>query len=71
MLYSMDYTRSMASDLRFSEVKKRLKAKGYQLTRISGSHHVFTKAGMRPVPIPVHHGRVKPGYIRMIEKLEN
>jgi predicted RNA binding protein YcfA (HicA-like mRNA interferase family) len=45
-------------------------SQGYRLTRISGSHHVFTKAGVRPVPIPVHNGKVKPGYVRMIGKLE-
>jgi predicted RNA binding protein YcfA (HicA-like mRNA interferase family) len=47
-----------------------LAAKGYRLTRINGSHHVFTKAGARPVPIPVHKGKVKPAYVRMIQKLE-
>ena len=45
-------------------------AKGYRLTRVSGSHHVFTKAGARPVPIPVHKGMVKPAYVRMVRKLE-
>jgi predicted RNA binding protein YcfA (HicA-like mRNA interferase family) len=47
-----------------------VEAKGYRLTRINGSHHVFTKAGARPVPIPVHKGKVKPAYIRLIQKLE-
>lgn len=60
----------MASEMRFSEVKKMLEAKGYRVTRISGSHHVFTKNGVRSVPIPVHHGKVKAAYVRMIEKLE-
>jgi len=67
----MDYTNNMASELRFSEVKKLLEARGYRLSRISGSHHVFTKAGARALPIPVHHGRVKPAYVRMIERLES
>ncbi len=60
----------MASEQKFSVVKKMLEAKGYQLTRIRGSHHIFTKPGARPVPIPVHKGKVKPAYIRMIDKLE-
>lgn len=47
-----------------------LEAKGYRLTRITGSHHVFTKAGARAVPIPVHKGKVKPAYVRLIQKLE-
>jgi predicted RNA binding protein YcfA (HicA-like mRNA interferase family) len=60
----------MSGETRFSEVKKLLEAKGYRLTRISGSHHIFTKAGARPVPIPVHKGKVKPAYVRLIQKLE-
>ena len=47
-----------------------LEGKGYTLARIMGSHHVFTKAGARAVPIPVHHGKVKPAYVRMVQKLE-
>ena len=60
----------MASEMKFSEVKKMLEAKGYQFDRITGSHHVFVKSGVRSIPIPVHHGRVKPVYVRMIQKLE-
>ncbi|HUU30553.1 MAG TPA: type II toxin-antitoxin system HicA family toxin [Phycisphaerae bacterium] len=60
----------MPSNVRFSEVRKRLEAKGYRLARISGSHHIFTKAGARPVPIPVHKGKVKPAYARLVQKLE-
>ena len=71
ILYSMDYTKNVASKVPFSQVKKLLEARGYRLTRISGSHHVFTKAGARALPIPVHHGQVKPGYVRMVWKLES
>ena len=46
-----------------------LEAKGYTLTRIKGSHHVFTKPGVLPLSIPVHNGKVKYGYVRRIEKL--
>ena len=60
----------MPSESRFADVKRMLEAKGYRMTRISGSHHVFTKAGVRPVPIPVHNGKVTPGYVRMVRKLE-
>ncbi len=48
-----------------------LEARGYQLARIRGSHHVFTKPGARSIPIPVHHDKVKPAYVRMITRLEN
>ena len=60
----------MPSEMRFSEVRKMLEARGYRLTRIVGSHHIFTKAAARPVPIPVHKGKVKTAYVRLIQKLE-
>jgi predicted RNA binding protein YcfA (HicA-like mRNA interferase family) len=60
----------MPSDVRFSEVIRMLEAKGYALDRIKGSHHLFEKPGARSVIIPVHHGKVKYGYIRKIEKLD-
>jgi predicted RNA binding protein YcfA (HicA-like mRNA interferase family) len=60
----------MPGEVRLSEISRMLAAKGYRLTRINGSHHVFTKAGARPVPIPVHKGMVKPAYVRMVRKLE-
>ena len=31
-----------------------LKANGWALDRINGSHHIFVKAGFRPVPVPFH-----------------
>ena len=34
------------------------------------SHHIFKKPGARSLPIPVHHGKVHPSYVRMIKKLE-
>jgi predicted RNA binding protein YcfA (HicA-like mRNA interferase family) len=60
----------MPGEVRFSEVRKMLEARGYRLARINGSHHVFTKAGARPVPIPVHKGKVKPAYVRLVQNLE-
>jgi predicted RNA binding protein YcfA (HicA-like mRNA interferase family) len=60
----------MPGEVRFSEVSRMLEAKGYRLTRVNGSHHVFTKPGARSVPIPVHKGMVKPAYVRMVRKLE-
>ena len=60
----------MPDKVRFSQVRKMLEAKGYRLARINGSHHIFTKAGTRSVPIPVHKGKVKPAYARLVQKLE-
>ena len=58
----------MASEKHFSEIKKMLERVGFRLVRISGSHHYFTKPGEQPFSIPVHHGKVKPYYVRQVEK---
>jgi len=36
------------------QIIKILKANGWSLQRIESSHHVFGKAGCRPVPVPFH-----------------
>lgn len=59
----------MASEQRFSKVRQMLESAGYELDRIKGSHHVFTKAQRQPVSIPVHRGKVKPYYVRQAEKI--
>ena len=61
----------MPSEMRFSEVRARLEQAGYQVARISGSHHIFTKPGCDLVSIPVHKGKVKPFYVRQVEKIVN
>lgn len=58
----------MPSPVRFAVVKKLLESKGYTLTDISGSHHVFRKPGARALPIPVHHNQVKHVYYRKAQK---
>ena len=59
----------MPSNVRFAEVRKLLETHGWTLSRIRGSHHVFTKPGAGAVPIPVHHNQVKAAYVRKIQKL--
>lgn len=59
----------MASEKRFGLVKRILEKKGYQLVRISGSHHVFEKPGVGIFVVPVHNGKVKPFYVKQIEKI--
>jgi predicted RNA binding protein YcfA (HicA-like mRNA interferase family) len=36
------------------QIMNTLKAHGWVLDRINGSHHVFTKADRRPVSVPFH-----------------
>jgi predicted RNA binding protein YcfA (HicA-like mRNA interferase family) len=59
----------MAGERRFAEVKRMLERAGYQLVRVHGSHHYFAKPGQLPLSIPVHHGKVKPYYVRQVERI--
>jgi predicted RNA binding protein YcfA (HicA-like mRNA interferase family) len=36
------------------QLMDKLKSYGWALDRINGSHHVFTRAGRRPVSVPFH-----------------
>ena len=58
----------MPSDVRFPEIERRLEENGWRLTRIRGSHHVFTREGFPPISIPVHAGKVKHVYKRKVEQ---
>jgi predicted RNA binding protein YcfA (HicA-like mRNA interferase family) len=57
----------VASEVRFGEVKALLERHGWTLRRVSGSHHIFKKEGDRMFSVPVHRGKVKPGYVREIK----
>jgi len=59
----------MGSEKRFAEIRKQLESHGYQLVRISGSHHLFERPGSPLLSIPVHRGKVKPYYVRQIDKI--
>ncbi len=59
----------MAGEKRFAEVRKILERAGWRLARVSGSHHCFTKPGETLLSIPVHQGKVKPYYVRQVEKI--
>lgn len=43
-----------------NELVKLLKANGWALDRIRGSHHIMVKAGFRSVPVPVHGSKELP-----------
>ncbi|HWB54457.1 MAG TPA: type II toxin-antitoxin system HicA family toxin [Tepidisphaeraceae bacterium] len=60
----------MPAPERFAVVRKILDDKGYVLARISGSHHIFTKAGQPHLSIPVHGGKVKAHYVRQAKKAQ-
>lgn len=59
----------MPSEHPFRDIRKILESYGWTLHRINGSHHVFNKQGEEfHISLPVHHGKVKPGYIKKLEK---
>jgi predicted RNA binding protein YcfA (HicA-like mRNA interferase family) len=57
-------------NLRFSEVLKLAQAFGFQLDRISGSHHILRRAGI-PELVNVQNvgGMAKPYQVRQLLKL--
>lgn len=59
----------MASEMRLAAVQKLLEGAGYRLARIHGSHYIFVKPGAAGISIPVRKGKVKPVYVRQVEKI--
>lgn len=53
------------------ELCKLLEAKGWELKRIHGSHHIFSKPGkVEQIVVPVHGTKnIKPGLLRKIMKI--
>ncbi len=58
----------MSDTVPFREERRRLDEAGYKLARVSGSHHIFIRAGDKPISIPVHNGKIKRVYQRQIDK---
>jgi len=51
---------------------KILLANGWELKRISGSHHIFYKKGFYPVTVPVHMNKDLPiSVLKSILKMTN
>ena len=49
----------------FDDIRTLLFHEGFMLDRVTGSHHIFKKAGVTFV-IPVHANRVKSVYVRRV-----
>lgn len=58
----------MPSPVRFALVKSLLKAHGWVLVRVRGSHHTFRKPGVGTFPVPVHNGKVAHVYYKEAQK---
>jgi len=59
----------MPSEIRFAELLKLVEKHGWVLDRVRGSHHILRKPDGTGYPVPVHHGKVKPAYVRQIKKI--
>ena len=59
----------MSSPVRFASFKRLLESHGWELTRINGSHHIFTKPGAMPISVPVKQGKVKARYVENFQKV--
>jgi len=57
----------MPSDVRLAASRRMLEAKGYFLERSAVASH-FRRPEAGSFAVPVHHGKVKPIYVRKIEK---
>eukprot|EP00242_Pyramimonas_sp_CCMP2087_P017254 CAMPEP_0198225788 /NCGR_PEP_ID=MMETSP1445-20131203/102592_1 /TAXON_ID=36898 /ORGANISM="Pyramimonas sp., Strain CCMP2087" /LENGTH=179 /DNA_ID=CAMNT_0043905421 /DNA_START=395 /DNA_END=930 /DNA_ORIENTATION=+ len=53
---------------RAHEMFKLLTENGWTATRVTGSHHIFRKEGVRCIPVAVHGGEVNPGLARLVLK---
>lgn len=58
----------MSDTVPFRDLRRLLESRGWELTRINGSHHIFRGPGGSVLSIPVHKGQVKRVYRRKIEK---
>ena len=61
---------SGSKNVRFEEMTRLAEAFGFRLSRISGSHHIFTHAGIpQLVNLQNVHGQAKPYQVRQFMKL--
>jgi len=66
----LERLKNSPNNAKFKDIRKLLELEGFNLERITGSHHIFQKADIVFV-IPVHSNRVKSIYVkRVIELIE-
>ena len=57
------------ANIRFDEICQLLQAKGFRM-RVSGSHHIFTKAGvMERMNLQREGSKTKPYQVRQVRKI--
>ncbi len=66
----LELLKSSPNNVTFGDIRKLLELEGFDLDRITGSHHIFKRNEVVLV-IPVHNNRVKSIYVkRVIELIE-
>lgn len=56
------------AEVRFRDLRRKLEQNGWVVDRIRGSHFVFAGPDRPTIAIPVHGGRCKPVYERIVDK---
>jgi predicted RNA binding protein YcfA (HicA-like mRNA interferase family) len=66
----LELLKNSPNNVTFGDIRKLLELEGFDLDRITGSHHIFKRNEIVLV-IPVHNNRVKSVYVkRVIELIE-
>ena len=64
----LDLLKSSPNNVTFGDIRKLLVLEGFDLDRITGSHHIFKRDEIVLV-IPVHNNRVKSVYVKRVVEL--
>ncbi len=64
----IELLKNSPNNVTFGDIRKLLELEGFDLDRITGSHHIFKKNEIVLV-IPVHNNRVKSVYVKRVVEL--
>jgi len=59
----LELLKNSPNNVTFGDIRKLLELEGFDLDRITGSHHIFKRDEIVLV-IPVHNNRVKSVYVK-------
>jgi predicted RNA binding protein YcfA (HicA-like mRNA interferase family) len=64
----LELLKNSPNNVTFGNIRKFLELEGFDLDRITGSHHIFKRDEIVLV-IPVHNNRVKSVYVKRVVEL--
>jgi len=64
----LELLKNSPNNVTFGDIRKFLELEGFDLDRITGSHHIFKRNEIVLV-IPVHNNRVKSVYVKRVVEL--